>query len=73
MNKLTLHHLTADSVDDEHGPSVMLTQQEGIEDPAVIVVHPWQLRAVCEQFGFIASDRKQRGPSPYCNAACLGC
>lgn len=32
----------------------MLIQQEWIEDAHVVPVHPWQLRAVCEQFGIIA-------------------
>ena len=36
----------------------MLTQQDGIEEPQSVLVHPFQLRAVCEQFGIIASDRQ---------------
>ena len=54
--KLTHHHLTAEEVKDEHGPAIMLTQQDGIEEMQTILLHPWQLRAVCEQFGIIASD-----------------
>lgn len=54
--KLTHHHLTAEQVNDEHGEAIMLTQQDGIEEPHSILVHPFQLRAVCEQFGIIASD-----------------
>lgn len=54
--KLTHHHLTAEEVNDEHGSAIMLTQQEGIDEPQTVLVHPWQLRAVCEQFGIIASD-----------------
>ena len=54
--KLTHHHLTAEQVNDEHGEVIMLTQQDGIEEPHSILVHPFQLRAVCEQFGIVASD-----------------
>lgn len=43
-------------MNDEHGTAIMLTQQDGIEDPQTVLVHPWQLRAVCEHFGIIASD-----------------
>lgn len=57
QNKLTHHHLTAEAVNDEHGKAIMLTQQEdGYNEPNTVLVHPWQLRAVCEQFGIIASD-----------------
>ena len=56
-NKLTHHHLTAEEVNDEHGKAIMLTQQEdGYNEPNTVLVHPFQLRAVCEQFGIIASD-----------------
>ena len=55
--KLTHHHLSAELVDDEHGEAIMLTQQEdGYNEPNTVLVHPFQLRAVCEQFGIIASD-----------------
>lgn len=54
--KLTHHHLTAEQVNDEHGTAIMLTQQDGIEEPQSVLVHPFQLRAVCEQFGIIASE-----------------
>ncbi len=45
-------------MNDEHGAAIMLTQQDGIEEPHSVLVHPFQLRAVCEQFGIIASDRQ---------------
>lgn len=54
--KLTHHHLSAEQVNDKHGPAILLTQQDGIEEPQSVLVHPCQLRAVCEQFGIIASD-----------------
>ena len=56
--KLTHHHMTAEQVNDEHGTAIMLTQQDGIEEPQSVLVHPFQLRAVCEQFGIIASDTR---------------
>lgn len=56
QTKLTHHHLTAEAVNDEHGQAILLTQQEGIEEPHSVLAHPWQLRAVCEQFGIVASD-----------------
>ena len=57
-NKLTHHHLSAEWVRDTHGTAIMLTQQDGIEDPQTVLVHPWQLRAACEHFGVVASDRQ---------------
>ncbi|SDZ73746.1 hypothetical protein [Acidovorax soli] len=57
-NKLTHHHLSAELVNDQHGTAIMLTQQDGIEEPQSVLVHPWQLLAVCEQFGIIASDQQ---------------
>ena len=58
-SKLTHHHLSAERVDDEHGTAIMLTQQEdGYSEPSTVLVHPFQLRAVCEQFGILTSDRQ---------------
>ena len=54
--KLTHHHLSAELGNDEHGTAILLTQQDGIEEPHSILVHPFQLRAVCEQFGIVAID-----------------
>ncbi|PZP34388.1 MAG: hypothetical protein DI603_05375 [Roseateles depolymerans] len=50
------YHLKTESVSDEYGAAVMLTQQEGIDDPATILVHPWQLRAACEHLGILSAD-----------------
>ena len=41
--KLTHHHLSAEQVNDEHGTAILLTQQDGIEEPHSILVHPFQL------------------------------
>jgi len=56
-NKLTHHHLTAQLVNNEHDEAIVLTQQKNNHiKPSTVVVHPWQLRAVCEQFGILSSD-----------------
>lgn len=56
-NAMTHRHLTAEAVNDQNGPAIMLTQQEdGYNEPNTVLVHPFQLRAVCEEFGIIASD-----------------
>ena len=56
MPTFTNHHLTAEHIDDLHGPAIMLTQQEGIDDPCTIVMHPWQLVAACQHLGLSNSD-----------------
>lgn len=58
-NTLTHHELTAEWVDDNGGRAIMLTQPaDNYDDPGSVLIHPWQLRAVCEQFGIIASDQQ---------------
>lgn len=58
LNDILKHHeLTAEWVDDRSGPAVMLTQPtDGYDEPNSVLIHPWQLRAVCEKFGLVASD-----------------
>ena len=58
--KLTHHELSAEWVTDSQGRAIMLTQTDGsgCNEPSTILIDPWQLRAVCEQFGIIASDRQ---------------
>lgn len=58
QTKLTHHHLTAEAVNDKHGQAILLTQQDGMEEPHSVLVHPFQLRAVCEHFGIIASNQQ---------------
>ncbi len=56
-NSVQHHELKAEWVDDRHGRAVLLTQaSDGYDDPCSVLIDPWQLRAVCEQFGIIASD-----------------
>jgi hypothetical protein len=58
-DKLTHHELTAEWVDDRQGRAIMLTQPaDNYDEPGSVLLHPWQLRAVCEQFGIIASDQQ---------------
>lgn len=59
MTIITHHHLKAEAFTDEDGPAVLLTQEaEPLEPPVNILIHPWQLRAVCEQLGISASDSR---------------
>jgi hypothetical protein len=51
------HELIAEWVNDNQGKAIMLTQPaDNYDEPGTVLIHPWQLRAVCEQFGIIASD-----------------
>lgn len=58
MDALKHHELKAEWVEDKHGPAVMLTQEDGWGDDEdhSIIVHPHQLRHVCEHFGILAAD-----------------
>jgi hypothetical protein len=56
-DKIQHHELTAEWVDDNRGPAILLSQASmGYDEPSGVLVHPWQLRAVCDQFGLIARD-----------------
>ena len=56
-DKLTHHELTAEWVNDSHGRAIMLTQHStGYNEPETVLLHPWQLKGVCEQFEIIAVD-----------------
>lgn len=61
MNTSIKHHeFKAEWVEDEHGPAVMLTQSdEGYSEPQTVLVHPWQLQAVCERFHILPSGDAQ--------------
>lgn len=52
------HEFKAELIEDEHGPAVMLEQSEGWDEPSVVLIHPHQLREVCERFG-LAGEEKQ--------------
>ena len=47
------HAITASRIEDAHGPAILLEQDDTTEAYSVIV-HPWQLLAVCQHFGLIA-------------------
>lgn len=46
---LTHHGIKASRIEDAHGPAILLEQ-----DDTTVIVHPWQLLAVCQHFGLIA-------------------
>lgn len=53
---LTHHHLRVEWLNDKHGPAIMLTQQDGYDEANQVMVHPWQLRGLCEHFGLVTAD-----------------
>lgn len=53
---LTHHHLRVEWLNDKHGPAIMLTQQDGYDEANEVMVHPWQLRGLCEHFGLVIAD-----------------
>jgi len=55
------YHLKTEAFEDKYGPAVMLTQQDDINEPATIVMHPWQLRAACEYLGILHADPVSAG------------
>lgn len=57
MTKHLQHHeIKAKLFEDEYGPAVLLTQTDGWDQPPEIIVHPSQLREVCERFGILTAD-----------------
>lgn len=52
---LTYHAIKASRIEDAHGPAILLEQDDASGDHSVIL-HPWQLVAVCQHFGLIAGD-----------------
>jgi hypothetical protein len=55
---VTHHHLNAEWLHDQSGPAIQLTQQSDYNEPHTVLVHPWQLRALCEHFGLMTPDRQ---------------
>jgi hypothetical protein len=53
---MTHHYLKAEWMNDEHGPGILLTQQGDFSEPNTVLMHPWQLRALCEHFGLMEAD-----------------
>ena len=50
---LTHHAIKASRIEDAHGPAILL-EQDGTAEAYGVVLHPWQLLAVCQHFGLIA-------------------
>lgn len=55
---MTHHHLKAEWQNDQHGPCILLTQQGDYSEPNNVLIHPWQLRALCEHFGLVTADQQ---------------
>ena len=53
---LTHHTFTAEAISDENGPAILIEQPSGAGETAIISLHPWQIRAICEHFGLMAAD-----------------
>lgn len=50
---LTHHAIKASRIEDAHGPAILL-EQDGTTEAYSVILHPWQLLAVCQHFGLIA-------------------
>ena len=50
---LTHHTIKASRIEDDHGPAIQL-EQDGTTEAYSVILHPWQLLAVCQHFGLIA-------------------
>ncbi len=53
---LTHHHVKAEWQNDENGPVIVLTQHSDFSESDEVLIHPWQLRALCEHFGLMEAD-----------------
>lgn len=53
---MTHHHLKAEWQNDQSGPAILLTQQGDYSEPNTVLMHPHQLRALCEHFGLMTAD-----------------
>lgn len=59
--QLKQHEFKAQWVDDEHGPAVMIEQSDGWggnDEAMTVIVHPHQLRHICEHFNILAADQQ---------------
>ncbi len=53
MTAIFKHH---DLAVERTGDQITLTQQTDYSEPDMVMLHPWQLRAVCEEFGLIPTS-----------------
>jgi hypothetical protein len=61
LTETTHFHLVADLIEiPAAGPGlhVRLQQQDGLDEPNIILLHPWQVRAVCQQLGLAVGDEE---------------
>jgi hypothetical protein len=57
MKNISHCNVTAEFLNDEQGPLISLTQQEGYEDPCTVHLHPFQLQSILAEFGVINTDK----------------
>lgn len=51
--ELKNHEFKAEWVDDEHGPAVMISSVDGWDGEQTVLMHPRQLRSICEHFDLL--------------------
>ena len=56
QSTLTHHTFTAEAITDKNGHAILIEQQCGFDEPLSVILHPCQIRAICEHFGLLASD-----------------
>lgn len=56
QSTLAHHTFTAEAIADKNGPAILIEQQCGFDEPISVILHPWQIRAICEHFKLLATD-----------------
>ena len=56
QSTLTHHTFTAEAITDKNGHAILIEQQCGFNEPLSVILHPWQIRAICEHFELLATD-----------------
>lgn len=54
--ELKHHEFKAEWVDDENGQAVMITEADGWDGDQTVLLHPWQLRSICEHFDLLPAS-----------------
>lgn len=54
--ELKNHEFKAEWVDDEHGPAVMISSVDGWDGEQTVLMHPRQLRSICEHFDLLPTS-----------------
>lgn len=62
--KLKHHEVSAEWVEDENGPAIVLTQDDGFGTGSqTTIVHPWQLQAIGKHFSLWPGSGEAETPS----------